>query len=357
MVQYNQKIIEQFQLLIKQMKAAYLHSQLENDTKESTTNQFRIKATTQALSIIKKFNFEIRDISDIKGTPGLGKGSLDRIQEILETGELSELKKTKSTQQIDNIQELESVIGIGDKTAKKLIQEKKIRSIIELKKAIKSGKIEVSKQIKLGLKYHGIVQRDIPRDEVKKIEEYLKQRAKIIDPKLKIVICGSYRRGKKLVGDIDVLLHHPDFTERAQTKNPQKYDLEPFLEILISELTEDGFLLDNLTDKDYKVKYMGFCRYKNNPIRRIDIRLAAQENLPAMMLYYTGPYELNTAMRIAAKQLNMHLNEYGLFKVKRDGTKKLVEVNTEKHIFDLLHMKYLTPKQRDDFSHGKPNRI
>ena len=31
-------------------------------------------------------------------------------------------------------------------------------------------------------------------------------------------------------------------------------------------------LIDDMTDKNIVTKYMGFCKYKNNPVRRIDIR-------------------------------------------------------------------------------------
>ena len=47
---------------------------------------------------------------------------------------------------------------------------------------------------------------------------------------------------------------------------------------------------------------MGFCKYKNNLIRRIDIRLIPFESIYAAILYFTGSYELNKIMRINAKK-------------------------------------------------------
>ncbi|XWV25450.1 putative DNA polymerase family X [Tupanvirus deep ocean] len=51
-----------------------------------------------------------------------------------------------------------------------------------------------------------------------------------------------------------------------------------------------------------KMKYMGFCKYKLNPIRRIDIRFMPYNSLPAAMLYFTGPAALNEEMRNKQKK-------------------------------------------------------
>jgi DNA polymerase/3'-5' exonuclease PolX len=94
---------------------------------------------------------------------------------------------------------------------------------------------------------------------------------------------------------------------------------------------------------------MGFCKYKDNPIRRIDIRFIAKESLASALLYFTGPYELNTLMRIEAKKQNMLLNEYGIFKIKNNKFTK-INVLHEKDIFHLLGMEYLKPNEREKYS-------
>jgi predicted nucleotidyltransferase len=63
------------------------------------------------------------------------------------------------------------------------------------------------------------------------------------------IIIGSYRRGKKDCGDIDVLLAH-------KTNRP----IDRAMERLIDALTEIGFLTDHLTDPHKSKendKYMG----------------------------------------------------------------------------------------------------
>ena len=357
---FNSKIIELFSLLVKQIEAEYLNARVENDVREMSLHKHRLQSTKKILSIIKNLDFEIEDPGDVDGIPGIGKGTKSRIAEILETGGLSELKskydKAKQSR-IDSIQELERVIGIGSAVAKKLITEHNITSINELKKAVKSGKIKVSDQIKLGLKYYGVVEGKIPRSEISSVQKFLSKEAEKIDDRLEVIVCGSYRRGKATSGDIDLLMYHPDITKKEYITDPEKYDSEPYLEIFIEKLSDDGFLLDHMTDKNFNMKYMGFCQYKNNPVRRIDIRFVPYSSLPTALLYFTGPYELNQIMRSAAKKRSMILNEYGLYKLDKDENRKIIKLNSEKDVFEILGMNYMTPAERETFSTGKIKKL
>ncbi|AZL89273.1 DNA polymerase family X protein [Megavirus baoshan] len=354
----NSNIIEQFTLLLKQIEAEYLNAQVENNPKEISAHKFRLQSNKRILGIIKNIDFEITDPSDLNGIQGIGDGTKRRIAEILETGKLSELKNKydkKKQEKINSIQELERVIGIGSSTAKKLITKYGITSVKELKKAIKNGEVEVSNAILLGLKYYGIVEGNIPRKEIDQVEKYLEKQAENINEDLEIMICGSYRRGKATSGDIDILIYHPGMKTTKEMLNPEKYNLKPYFEIFISNLTKNGFLLDHMTDGSNK-KYMGFCKYKSNPVRRIDVRFIPYESLPSAMLYFTGPYELNTIMRSSAKKRKMILNEYGLYKVDANEIKTPVKIKSEADIFNALGMDYLTPQERETFNTGKINK-
>ena len=352
----NSLIIEQFNLLVKQIEAEYLNAQVENEVKEMAMHKFRLQSVKKIFGIIRKLDFEITNVSDVVGIPGIGEGTRRRIQEILDTGKLSELKAKydkKKQAKIDSIQELEKIIGIGTAIAKRFVTKYKITSINDLKKAIKSGKIQVSEQVLLGLKYYGIVQGNIPRTEVAAVEKYLTKAAHKIDPALEVMVCGSYRRGKATSGDIDLLMYHPDVKLSKHIMNPEQFGLDSYLEIFIDTLTDEKFLIDNMTDKNYSIKYMGFCKYKKNPVRRIDIRFVPYNSLPTAMLYFTGPFELNTTMRTAAKKRNMILNEYGLYKLDENGARTSIKIKSEEDVFKYLGMPYLTPEEREAYSSGK----
>lgn len=357
----NANIIEQFDLLIKQMNAEYLNAEVEGDTKEMVRHRFRIQQTKKALSIIKKIDFKIEDADDLTGFQGIGPGTIKRIKEILETSHLSELKakySVKKQKKIDSIQELTKIIGVGDKLAKKLVVDHKIKSINDLKKAIKNKKIEVNDKIKLGLKYYGIVKGNIPREEIKDTEKMLRKEAHILDSDLNIIICGSYRRQKPTSNDIDMLIYHPKVLSMKDIIGVSKSkDKKSYLEMFVDKLTEMGYLTDHMTDKNYRMKYMGFFQYKNYEVRRLDIRLVPYPSLPTAMLYYTGPFELNTYMRKEAIKRHMLLNEYGLYKVDSNDIRTPIKITSEADVFDKLGLDYLTPKQREKFSAGKLKKV
>jgi DNA polymerase/3'-5' exonuclease PolX len=109
----------------------------------------------------------------------------------------------------------------------------------------------------------------------------------------------------------------------------------------IKKLKQVGLIIDDIAGEESGTKYMGFCQYKNNPVRRIDIRVIPLESYYTAILYFTGSYELNKVMRQKAKQLGYKLNEYGLYK----GNTAL-DVGSEEDVFRYLEMEYLPPEER-----------
>ena len=101
---------------------------------------------------------EITDIEQLEGVAGIGSGSFKRIKEILETGKLKELEeydKMINERQVKKaiIDELKNVHGIGEVTAVKLVEDG-IKSVADLKKASKEGKIQLNSNILVGLEFY-----------------------------------------------------------------------------------------------------------------------------------------------------------------------------------------------------------
>ena len=115
----NTLIVDQFNKLIEQIKAEHLRAQLENDIKEMEMHSYRLKQTKRVLNTILSLDFEIKSENDLKGIPGIGKGSLKRIKEILETGSISGLNpkyyNPAMMAKINSIREIIAVIGVGDR--------------------------------------------------------------------------------------------------------------------------------------------------------------------------------------------------------------------------------------------------
>lgn len=337
----NNKIIKEFEELIEQIKYDLHNSKSDNDRNK---HLFRLRQIKTSLKIIKSYKKEILNGEDLQNIKGIGKGTIRRINEILKKGYLKEVSLDNKKENLNKyIEELEQVIGIGKINAIKFASIG-IKSVKDLKKKIKSGEIKVNDEIKLGLKYYGKYSTEIPRKEIDKINKYLQKIVLLLDKKMVLQICGSYRREKMVSHDIDILITHKEIIKMNQIKK-NKNNL---LVKLVNFLKKDKFIIDDITYKNYVTKYMGFCRYngkKKYPIRRIDIRYFPLESYFSALLHFTGSGNFNKKMRLKAKSLGYKLSEYGLFKLVNDKYKK-VRIKSEKHIFDLLDMKYLEPNNR-----------
>jgi len=288
---------------------------------------FKINAIANLIKIIKNYPKEIKNGEELKDIKGVGKGSIEKINEIIKTSTLSYLN-TNTNYNNKIVNELTEVIGIGTVIAQKLIEKYKIKSLDELIKKVNSGEIKVNDKIMLGLKYVGKFKGKIPRQHIDNIYDYLTKFNS------NIVICGSYRRGLEFSSDIDVLLYDQDLLTMNDVKKSN------MLNNYVKQLTKYNLIVDNITNNNV-TKYMGFIKWENT-IRRIDIRLIPYESIYTALVYFTGSYELNKIMRRKAKELGYKLNEYGLYK-----NNKFIYITSEKELFKKLDIKYLKPTERN----------
>ena len=349
----NENIIKEFQRLIAFIQNEKDEFQRIKDIKNITANTFRLKQLNNVLIILKSYPNQItlQNYKELKEIDGIGTHTIERIHEILEKKKLSELGNFKDKSEIkeDILEELESIVGVGRVNALEFYSQG-ITSVKMLKDKIKKKQIEVNEKIELGLKYYGVYKKDIPRVEITEIKDIIGKIIKKINKKYKLnetnkyiyEICGSYRREKPKSGDIDVLISKLDTTDNEES------DIN-HLEIIVNTLKENlkynedkPLLIDDITDKNFETKYMGFAKYKNNPVRRIDIRFVSYESFYSALLYFTGSAELNKKMRGIAKKKHLKLSEYGLF--KEDGTK--LKIKSEEDFFKKLELDYIEPKFR-----------
>ena len=328
----NKLIVNKFKELIELLK---IEVSLIYDQENKTINEFRVDALERNCNYISKMSTPITSTNDIKNIKGFGKGTLSRVQEILDTGSLKEITnmkiKIKKMFKIHLlIEELCKVIGIGSITAIRLINSWNITSLKDFKKRVKNKQIKVNDKIALGLKYEGKYEKIIPRKYIDKIYSQIK---KVLS--INSIICGSYRRGYEKSHDIDLLLWDESLITQNDIRNSDK------LRKCIIKLKKADIVTDDITSDQVKTKYMGFCTYKNK-LYRLDVRLIAFESLFTAITYFTGSYETNIKMRNRAKKLALKLNEYGLFNVMGNR----LSVDSEEHLFQRLRMKYLEPHER-----------
>jgi len=313
---FNKNVIEIFQNL--------------KDISLQDNNRFKIKAYKKALFILNNLDYQI-NINNYQKIPVLGKKSKDKIKIILETGTYN-INKPQTNKFFN---ELIEITGIGPSKAKSIIKNN-ITSLEQLK--INKLQLLNKKQI-IGLKYHPI--KKIHRNQIHLFLNYLNQLDIFQKNKNNIFsITGSYRRGKMMCGDVDLLLTN-------KNNNNQIY------KNLVDKLIQDNFILDILA-KGTK-KFMAFSKItKDGFTCRLDILYTPIKEYPFAKLYFTGSKDFNIKMRNKANKMNLTLNEHGLYNIenniKKSKIKKTTKIdkifNTEKDIFKFLNIEYLEPENR-----------
>ena len=198
---------------------------------------FKVNTFKKTINIIKELDFEIKDAQQLKSIKGIGKGTMDRIQEILNTGNLKENKTvSKKQNNIDDFNKLQTITGIGPAKARQLI-EKKINFDDLINNPTETMLDELTHHQLIGIKYYNDILKRINRHIICDIEEYLNKFDFTFN------ICGSYRRGKETSGDIDILILKEDKT----------------LKDIVKILTKHKFIIDNLTECG-ETKYMGIYK-------------------------------------------------------------------------------------------------
>lgn len=305
------------------------------------SKKWNLKALSSAINSIKQYDKPIHSGKQLKDDiKGIGDKIAIRIDEIIQTGKLSELSLPIIS--IENpIEKLLGITGVGMVRAKKWASMG-IHSVDDLKKARDDGKLKTTHHIDIGIKYYHDFNTKIPRLEIDKMKKIIDKEIHLIDKKLVFEICGSYRRGVSESGDIDILVSHPDY--------PKNISDNKFLYKIVKALTKTGFITDNLTDKGC-TKFMGVCKIGESAYsRRIDIRIVDYECYFTSLIYFTGSKNFNVFLRNKALEKKMSLNEYSLTNLDEYGKENgniHIFLKSEKEIFDILEIPYMTPEERN----------
>ena len=288
---------------------------------------FRARAYTKAKEKLILYKNPITEVNQLKDIKGIGNTILNKLQEYVDTGKLQVLEKAK-----DNpVYLLTGVYGIGPKKANELVKKHNVKTIAELRDRQDELLNDVQKK---GLKYYEDVLKRIPRKE---IDVYEKELKKIFD-KVKnknstFKIMGSYRRGEKDSGDIDICI------------SDQNDDINVFNNF-IDALIEKKILIEVLSRGN--TKSLGISKLTRKPSRRIDFMFTKHKELSFALLYFTGSKEFNTVMRKRALDMGYTMNEHGFHKLSNGNkTEKLDKYfPTEQSVFEFLGMEYKTPIER-----------
>src|SRR3972149_1928531 len=277
----------------------------------------------------------------LKQIPGVGVSIAEKIEELLKTGKLKYYDELKKKTPV-NLSQFIGIEGLGPKKIKKLHQELGIKSIVDLEKAAKAGKIR--DLATFGLKSEENILKGIEfqkKHTGRFVLGYIFPIAKTIEERLaglngveEVAIAGSYRRWKETVGDLDLLV-----VSRKPKEVMAYFISQPEVaRVLAHGKTKSSITLQNGMD--------------------VDIRVVEAKSYGAALAYFTGSKDHNVAMRIIAQKKGWKLNEYGLFSGEKPALKgrgspnkvgRQIAGKTEEELYKKLGLTYVEPEMRENW--------
>ena len=298
---------------------------------------FRIRSYRRAAEALEGLPQQAHDlISEPKKlleVPGIGKGMLANIKEILEVGHLKLHQELLEKYQ-PGMLELLKISGLGPKTIALIWDAFQVADIAGVEKLAREGKLRAlprmsekteQKILKSIEQYRGISGRFYLDEAMRTADKLIAHLGKI-EGMDTITPSGSLRRGRDTVGDLDLLV-----TGGCCVDNQQRADL-------IKKILDFPGILDVLAKGENKVSF------KLRSGMQVDVRLLPPESFGAALQYFTGSKSHNVALRQRALKMGLTLNEYGLFRLKDE---KRVAGATEAEIYSQLKLAYIPPELRE----------
>ena len=315
---------------MKNQEIVKIFDEIANLLEIKNDNPFRIRAYRRAALNIEGLTRNAEDLSEdeLLKIPGVGKDLAAKISEYINTGKIEaheELKKEVPP----SLLALESVPGLGPKTAIVLYDKLHIKSIDELERLASEHKLsglpgikaKTEENILKGIEMLKRGQERQPSGQSPSNRPGYSRSAKEKGPLTKIDIAGSLRRWKDTVKDIDILAMSDDPKEVMRTF----VRLPCVKEVIMHGPTKSSVVI--------------------NGGLQVDLRVVEKESYGAALGYFTGSKEHNIRLREMAAKRGLTINEYGIFRVtdnRKLGGEK------EEDAYKILDLPYIPPEMRED---------
>jgi len=307
---------------------------LEVDAADS----FRIRSYRNAAEAIEGWPQQISDMianeKSVLAIPGIGKGMLLNLKEMLTEGKLTLhadlLKKYRPS-----MLQLLKVQGLGPKTIALIWSAYQVCDLEGVEQLAREGKIRIlprmgekheQKLLKAIEDYRRIAGRfliETAQIQADKILEHLRAYPGVE----KATPAGSLRRGRETVGDLDILVTGPACCDDAERQK------------LIDHIIKLPGLMEIIARGENKISF----RLRGG--MQVDVRTLAPESFGAAMQYFTGSKAHNVSLRQRALKMGYTLNEYSLARL---DNQEVVASKSEQDIYAALKLDHIPPEIREN---------
>jgi DNA polymerase (family X) len=291
-------------------------------------NPFKSRAyynAAKTLSGIDDLDEVIKE-KKLKEIKGIGETLSGNIEEYVKTGRMNYFEELVK-QVPESLLELLQIPNLGPKKIKVLFDDLGITNVGELEYACKENHLvslpgfgeKTQEKILRGIEFVKRHKGEYLVGDVYPLAYGIKEKLQAVAKGSAVEVCGSIRRRKEIVRDIDILVGGGD----PQSITSFFSSLPEVVEVLVSGETKTS------------------CRLKSGI--EADLRVVSSEEFPYALMYFTGSKEHNVKLRGIAKKKGFKLNEYGLF----DG-EKLITLKSEDEIYRMLGLANVVPELRED---------
>ncbi len=293
-------------------------------------NPFRIRAYRNAARILGDLPEEVRALvergDDLTRLPGIGTDLAGKIGEIVTTGHCTQLDRLHR-ETPPAVTELLKIPNLGPKRVKALYHDLGVQTVEQLRRAARDGRIrtlhgfgeKTEQNILQAVEAHARQNKRFLLATAAQYAASLQAFMQAVPGVIQVAVAGSFRRMRETVGDLDILV-----TAGPDSQVMQRFaGYDEVAEVLSVGETRASVLLK--------------CGMQ------VDLRVVAKASYGAALHYFTGSKAHNIAIRRAAQQLGLKVNEYGVFR----GAKR-VAGETEESVFRAVKLPFIPPELRED---------
>lgn len=300
---------------------------------------FEVRAYENAARALGSLDGDIATLvreNKLKGTPGLGPGTIKRIEEAVATDHIAFYDELRANTPPVKLEMLR-IAGVGPKKINVIYEQLHVNSIAELEQACKDDKVahipgfgkktqdKILQGIELLTQHAGRFLYPVAEEEAEQLRAALATLPGVV----RLQVAGSLRRRRETVKDIDMVLSvADDASDEVRAGIMDFFTQQPS----VQAVTGKG------TTKSSVVLGSGIA---------MDLRVVNDSQFPYTLHHFTGSRDHHIPLRRRALSMNITINDYGLFKGK-DPQGELIPCKDETDLYAALGLDYIEPELRED---------
>jgi DNA polymerase (family 10) len=298
-------------------------------------NPFRCQAYHNAARAIEQLEENLGEVvaaGRLGSVRGIGETLQQKIATLVTTDSLPFYEDLRARTPPGLIQMLR-IPGLGPKKVKALHDQLGVEDLEKLAAACHEDRVAALKgfgaktqqKILEGIQFLGQGGDRVRIDVAYEVAQVLLEGMRKCPGIQRLELCGSLRRRKETINDIDLLISSED----PATVMAHFVGLPLVSQVVAHGETKSSVVVRGVSGRQ--------------PVRiNADLRVVRDEQFPFALHYFTGSKEHNIAMRVLAQERGLKLNEYELA-----GPGRSVRCKDEADLFRALGLDYIPPELRE----------